>query len=218
MIAFAVFSIAVVVYRLIRGLFTRQEGVVLGIFVLAILVITAQSCLEYGQLRFDLPERRYVIQLTVLLYGWGVWGVLHLPLRAARRFVLPVVLMGLVAYHGIMLVKSHLPFGRRAAFVAASNWAVERIRADYHGPTADATNVFSLAEYHRPNRPVVHGHNPRIGYLLGGRDESLSIFGAADQPDYWVTGHLDDEFDREAYEFVDAYVFGKRRFELYRRR
>ena len=218
MIAFAVFSIAVVVYRLIRGLFTRQEGVVLGIFALALLVITAQSCLEYGRFQFALPERRYVIQSTVLLYGWGVWGVMNLPLRAARRFVLPVVVVGLIAYHGIMLAKSHLPFGRRAAFVAASDWAVERIRADYRGPTSDATNVFRLAEYHRPNRPIVHGHNPRIGYLLGGRDESLRIFGAVDQPDYWVTGHLDGEFDRGAYEFVDAFVFGKRRFELYRRR
>lgn len=218
MIAFAVFSIAVAIYRIFRGQFSRQEGVVLGIFVLSILVITVQSCAEYGRFQLALPERRYVIQSTVLLYGWGVWGVLHLPLKAARRLILPIILVGLVAYHATMLVKSHLPFGRRAAFVAASDWAVERIRADYHGPTADATNVFSLAEYHRPNRPIVHGHNPRIGYLLGGRDESLSIFGAVDQPDFWVTGHLDDEFDRGAYEFVDAFVFGKRRFELYRRR
>lgn len=218
MIAFAVFSLAVAVYRLCRGTFSRQEGAVLGIFVLAVLVIVTQSCFEFGRFRFALPERRYVVQATVLFYGWGVWGILNFPLKAVRRFALPALLVGLLVYHGVMLTKSHLPFGRRAAFVAASLWAVERIRADWRGPSADATNVFSLAQYHRPNRPIVHGHNPRVGYLLGGRDEFLSVFGSVDQPDYWVTGHLDESFDRGAYDFMEAFVFGKRRFELYRRR
>ena len=218
MIAFAVFSFAVAVCRLCRGKFSRWEGAVLGISLLTLLVITAQSCLECGRFQFALPERRYVIQSAILLYGWGVWGVLNFPLKAVRRFTLPVVLVGLAVYHGVMLVKAHLPFGRRAAFVAASAWAVERIRADYKGPAADATNVFSVAQYHRPNRPIVHGHNPRVGYLLGGRAEFLRVFGSADQPDYWVTGHLDDAFDRGAYDHVDTFVFGKRRFELYRRR
>ena len=217
MIAFSIFSLGVVAYRIQKGLFKRLEGALLALALGSFLTVVLQSCLEHGHLRWAMPEWRYVAQASVLLYGWGVWGLLQLPLRL-RRFVLPALVVLLVTYHTVMIVKSHVPFGRRFAFVRASEWAIEKIRADYRGPRQDDKNVFSIKEYHRPNRPIVHGHNPRIGYLLGGRDESLTIFNAADRPDYWVTGHCDELFVPEEYELMDTFISGKRRFDLFKRK
>lgn len=215
MIVFSIFSLGAVAYRLRKGLFNRIEGALLAVALGSFLVITLQRCLEHGHLRLAMPEWRYVAQASVLLYGWGVWGLLQLPMRL-RCFVLPALVALLATYHTVMIAKAHVPFGRRAAFVQASEWAIEKIRADYRGPMQDDKKVFSIKEYHRPRRPIVHGHNPRIGYLLGGRDESLTIFGAADRPDYWVTGHHDELFVRDDYDLMDTFVFGKRRFELLR--
>lgn len=215
MIAFSLFSLLVVGYRVRRGLFRKVEWALLGLVAAVGILILMQCCFAFGRFRWELPEWRYVGQASVVLYGWGVWGVMTLLSRWSRHILVAIV-VSLSIYHGIMLCKSHLPFGRRAAFVRASEWAMEKIRRDYHGPTCDIGNVRSPWEYHRSNRPIVHGHNPRIGYLLGGRDESISIFGAVDMPDYWVTGHFDDGFDPGAYEFMDELTIGKRNFRLYR--
>lgn len=217
MIAFSLFSLFAVGCRIRRGLFRKVEWVLLGLVAVVGFLILMQCCFAFGRFRWELPEWRYVGQASVILYGWGVWGVMNILNRWSRHILVAIV-VSLSIYHGIMLCKSHLPFGRRSAFVMASEWAMEKIRQDYHGPERDAQNVLSPWEYHRSNRPIVHGHNPRIGYLLGGRDESVSCFGNADIPDYWVTGRFDDGFDPRAYELVDVLVIGKRDFKLYKRK
>lgn len=217
MIVFAYFSLGVVSYRIWKKMLSKTEAALLVLVIGSILMIVLQRCFESGHFHWALPERRYVVQATVVLYGWGVWGILQLPTRI-RCIILPVLVGALATYHFAMIAKSHVPFGRRFAFVQASEWAIAKIKADYHGPRRDEVNVFSIGEYHRPNRPIVHGHNPRIGYLLGGRDESLTVFGKADQPDYWVTGHYDEQFARDEYELMDTFICGKRRFDLFRRK
>ena len=75
MIAFAIFSLGVVAYRIQKGLFKRLEGALLALALGSFLTVVLQSCLEHGHLRWAMPEWRYVAQASVLLYGWGVWGV-----------------------------------------------------------------------------------------------------------------------------------------------
>ena len=184
---------------------------------IAYLLIIAQISFEGGCFHFNLPEQRYTIQALILLIPFV--AALILKWSKVAQYVLPTAVVLCVIYHGIMIAKAYLPWGRRAAFYAASEWAIEKIRNDYQGPTVDAYNPFSAGEYHRPNRPVVSAHNPRVGYLLGGRDQSMHIFGKTDLPDYWVTGHFDEDFPKYSQQFklMDELTIGKRKFGLYKR-
>ena len=195
----------------------KDKVMLVAVVVVSYLMIIAQRSFEGGHFHFNLPEQRYTIQVLILLIPFlvalvGKW-------KNAAKGILPAAVCCCAIYQGVMIVKAHLPWGRRAAFYAASEWAIEKIRADYRGPAVDLSNPFNAGEYHRPNRPVVSAHNPRVGYLLGGRDQSMRTFGKVDLPDYWVTGHFDEAFPkyRDRFELMDSLSIGKRTFGLYKK-
>lgn len=218
MIALVLFSLGVIGWRIRQRRFTRAEGMLLAVVAVNYAIVVGQSLFEGGRFRLNFPEARYTIQSTLLLYPWGIWGILSAfkTAKLARR-CLAVTFAGFAVLATVMLGKSKLPCSRRYAYVRACDWAVERIRADWHGPATDRKYDFHQKEYHRPNRPVVQAHTARLPYLLNGRLSSLDIVGKVDTPDYWF-----DDIDREVppkkgYDKLDSYRCGNYRFELYRR-
>lgn len=218
MIVLAFLSLAVIAVRIRRRQFSRAEGALLAVVAVNYAVVVGQSLFEGGHFHLNFPEARYTIQSTLLLYPWGIWGVISLfrSGRLASR-CLAAAFAGFAILAVVMLVKSKIPGSRRHAYVRACDWAVERIRADWDGPSKDAAFEFYPQEYHSPNRPVVQAHTARLPYLLNGRLSSLDIVGKVDTPDYWF-----DDIDREVppkkgYDKLDSYRCGNYRFELYRR-
>lgn len=216
---FSIFSALALGYRVYRYRreIARGEWALVAVVAVNFLAVILQNSFENGRFRLCFAEDRYVLQACSLLFPWGVWMILRFRWIS---LLLPGAVAALVIFQSVMTVKSHFPVGRRSAFIAAADWAVGRIRADYRGPASDEKKFFSLRTYHRQNRPVVHGHTARVGYLLNGRDEEMKKFGKVDLPDYWVTGGHDENFPaiRGRYELLDAKEFGKRKFEIYRRK
>lgn len=224
MIVVNLIALAVVVYRMATRRFTRVEGVLLAIIVVNWMMVVAQINVGGHKL---LPEKRYWAQVMVLALGWFAWGVRQASAGLAQKFapakfLLPLAVALLAANDLVILVKPHLPVGRRHAYVQACDWAEARIRADWDGPARDATNVFHIANYHLPNRPCIDAHSNRLPYVLGGRADSLVKQSAVDIPDYIFDEEreidLRDRYLRgTTYRLLDRVKFGKRTFALYRR-
>jgi len=164
-----------------------------------------------------LPETRYFLQSLIIF-------IPLIPLAALKfkqgRKILAVLLTALVVHAVVFLVKAHVPGARRHASIAACNWAVEQIRADYKGPKRDAEPFFVWLEYHPLSRPCVEAHVTRVSYLLGGRGASLDGNGLVDIPDYLVdeTKKINPDFFKLAkYEILAEKNFGKRDFVIYKR-
>lgn len=221
MIVLALIALVAILYRVQKRLFTRAEGVLLAIVAANVALIWAQIAIKDHA---AFPEKRYWIQSFVLLLGWTAWGVQAFCRSAAAkripgiRFLFPLIVALFALNDLVMVVKPHIPVGRRHAWVSACNWAAERIRADWKGPAQDAEDVFSVQQYHRPNRPCVAGHTARIAYLVGGRVASTNEFGRLDRPDYICKEESKIGKLGPDYELMDRVPFGKRRFALYRRR
>lgn len=216
MIALAIFSALVVAWRIRKGLFSRAEALAFAVVLANVILVWAQIVICDHR---PMPEQRYYIQSTLLLYPWGIWGLVEILRRRglpAGR-ILAVLIALFAVYDGIMLTKAHFPVGRRAAYVAACNWARGRIAADWEGPVRDVGLETSTWEYHTPYRPIVQAHSARLPYLLGGRDTSLSEFPVSDRPDYWFSDIRRDDPPTEGYERIDAFRRGKYEFHLYRR-
>lgn len=221
MIALAVIALIAIFYRLKCRAFTRAEGVLLALIAANLLLIWAQIAIKDHA---TFPEKRYWVESFILLLGWSAWGIVAFCKSSfARRipfvrFLLPLIIALFAINDLVMCIKPRIPVGRRHAWVAACDWAEERIRADWRGPAKDEKDVFSTRQYHHPNRPCVAGHTARIAYLLNGRVASINEFGKLDKPDYICKeeskiGKLGAE-----YELMDRVQFGKRRFALYRNR
>lgn len=221
MIILALIALVAIIYRIKTRVFTRAEGVLLAIIAANFLLIWAQIVIKDHA---AFPEKRYWVQSFTLLLGWTAWGIGAVCKSSlARRFkpirfVFPLIVALFALNDLIMVIKPKIPVGRRHAWVAACNWATDRIRADWKGPAQDETDVFSTRQYHQPKRPCVAGHTARIAYLLNGRVASINEFGKIDRPDYICKeeakiGKLGDD-----YELMDHIQFGKRRFALYRSR
>lgn len=218
MIALVLFSLVVIGWRIRQRWFTRAEGMLLVVVAVNYAIVVGQSLFESGQFQLNFPEARYTIQSTLLLYPWGIWGILSLfrSDRLASR-CLATVFAGFAVLAVVMLVKSNIPGTRRYAYVQACDWAVERIRADWDGPSKDATFEFYPQEYHSPNRPIIEAHTARLSYLLGGRVSSVDMIGDVDTPDYWFDNIERETPSERGYRKVDSYQCGKYRFVLYRR-
>jgi len=218
MIALALFSLAVIVIRIWRRQFTRAEWALLAVLAVSYAVVVGQSCFEGGRLHLRFPEARYTIQSTLLLYPWGIYGIITwCKSRKWANRGLTMAMMAFALLAVVMLIKSKIPGSRRNAHVRACDWAVERIRADWDGPQMDKDFCFYVQEYHRPNRPIVRAHTARLPYLLGGRLSSEDMIGAVDRPDYWFDDINREDPPTKGYHKIDSYRCGKYQFELYRR-
>ena len=226
MIVFLTIAALAIVYRLAKGLFTRKEALVLAVFLVNFLFVFLQSAICDS---VWMPEKRYFIQSGVLLLGWTAWGVFAFSRAAAAKFppakfAFPVLVAVFALIEVAMLVKPVVPGSRRHAYLAALDWAKERIAADWHGPAADGREriAFFPGEYRDIARPIVHAHTARLPYLLGGRNDSVSHRFANDAPDYVFDEERKIDLaafaDKSArYELMEKVSFGKRTFALYRR-
>lgn len=217
---FTLLSFAVVFYRFKKRLLTKAEVVLMliwaGHFVLEELQVVAAHS---GHFYYD---ARYLRPAEFLLWGELAWALVHVreifPRIRPRIFLIPFLL--LLLYNAVMLVKPRFPVGRRGAYVAACDWAAEKIRADYQGPRKDAESVFSLGRYRVPDRPVVDCHSARLPYLVGGRsngndeDEKTAML---DQADYWIQDLRTDDPPGEGWELMGTFKRGKYELPLYRR-
>jgi len=200
----------------------RRDLLLLGLLVAAnFLLLWGQSLVAFWKYRDMsaslLPEWRYYVQSLIVLLP--ALPLVLLRFRHGRKALL-VLLAAFVAYAVAMLVKPHVPSARRNQYLAACDWAVDVIRADYAGPRRDAEPFFSQYEYHPLERPAVEAHTKRVSYLLGGRRASPIWCGAVDIPDYIVEEQ--DRLDREAlklvkYETLAERKFGKRDFIILKR-
>lgn len=204
-------ALGVVAWRLRRRELSQEEVAVAAVAIISLGVVFLQSLIA----DYVIPEGRYYKQIGTLLVPWTVWAALRL--KYGRRILIGLIAI-LAVYHGVMFAKPHMPGTRRKAYVSACEWAAELIRRDWHGPSRDEAATFSVRDYHLPHRPCVHGITPRLAYLVGGRDESLHVFGEIDRPDYWLTGRFDDEFRAEDYALMGEFTSGRYRFSLYRRK
>ena len=211
-IALTILSLAIAAYRIRKGLFTRVEWFVLALWLGHFALEEAQLFVKFHHFRYD---PRYFRPVSFLSWIWLAWGLSNWWTKV-RWFALSALAAALV-FDATMIVKPNLPFGRRGAYVRACDWAVERIRADWKGPVRDATNEFSLAEYHSPYRPIVMAHVARLPYLLNGRYPFLDTFRSDNPPDYWtIDVRRDDPPPASLYELMDSYQTGKFKFNLYR--
>lgn len=218
MIALALFSIAVILWRLKWRRASRAEVLLAGLVLMNFLVVFAQE--KFGGVH-PFPEARYYNQTYLLLYPWGIWGVLQLMSKVKRinaRICLGVVFGVFAIYDGVMLIKAHLPVGRRSAYEASIQWALPKIAADWQGPKRDELSVMNGKDYHTPYRPVVAAHSARLPYLLGGRDSIFWAYEKEDVADYWFSDIRRDEPPAKGYDLMDEFKQGKYTFQLYRRK
>jgi len=201
------------------------------------LVVWGQSFVSFWKWRDVapclMPEARYYLQCLVVLVPLVPLALLRF--RHGRK-LLVVLLVALVAHAAGYLAKAHVSGSRRNQYLAACDWAVETIRADYKGPARDAVPFFSPDDYHPPVRPVVEAHSHRVSYLLGGRHgmvfvkregvavpASLVDVGCAlaDPPDYIVdeSKKIGNSKWRTVAEYgkLAERKFGKREFVIYKR-
>ena len=224
MIVLLTIAVLAILFRLAKGLFTRQEALVLAVFLANFLFVFLQSAICDS---VWMPERRYFIPGGVLLLGWTAWGVFAFSRACAAkfplaRFAFPVLVAVFALIEVVMLVKPVVPGSRRHAYLAALDWAMPRIAADWHGPAADERVAFFPGEYRDVGRPIVHAHTARLPYLFGGRNDSVSHLFADDAPDYIFDEERKIDLaafaDKSArYELMDKVAFGSRTFALYRR-
>lgn len=218
MIALVIFSIAVILWRLKRRLASRTEILLAGLVLMNYLMVFAQEKLGGGH---PFPEARYFNQAHLLLYPWGIWGLMQLLSKLKRinlRLCLGVVFGVFAVYDGVMLIKAQLPIGRRSAYEASIQWALPKIAADWQGPKRDEINVMNAVDYHTPFRPVVMAHSARLPYLLGGRDSIFWAYEKEDVADYWFSDIRRDDPPTKGYVLMDEFKQGKYTFQLYRRK
>jgi len=193
-----------------------------GLLLANLLILFGQSAVAFlkwqGMAGAKLmPEPRYYVQCFVLLLP--LIPFLLLRLRHGQKVV--CILLAALAVHAVVfLVKAQIPGTRRNQYVAACDWAVDVIRADYKGPRKDIEPSFSVDEYHPLERPVVDAHVHRVSYLLGGRKASLIGCGLVDLPDYVVgEPHRINRLPWYCaeYEPLAERKFGKRDFIIYKR-
>jgi len=202
----------------------RRVWIVLGaVLAVNFLILLAQSVVSFWPWRhlapvsWLFPETRYFVQGFVVLIP--LIPVVALKFRFGKA-LLALLVVALTVHAAVFLVKAHIPTARRHQYVEACDWAVERIRADYRGPKADAKPFFSWLEYHPLSRPCVESHTARVAYELGGRWASLAGCGFADIPDYIVdeTSRVNRVWWQFAdYEVLAERTFGKRDFIIYKR-
>jgi len=202
----------------------RRVWIAFGVVILVnFLLLFAQTAASFWKLRHTLsaswlfPEARYYLQSFVLLLPL-------VPMTLLRfrngKGLLVVLLSACVVHAAVFLVKAHIPGTRRQAYISACDWAVERIRADYKGPTKDVGPFFTWIEYHPLARPCVEAHVTRVPYLLGGRGASVVGCGVLDTPDYIVDEPHKvnrDWWTVARYEKLAEEKFGKRDFVIYKR-
>ena len=218
-------SLLVAAYRIRKGLFTRVEWFLLCLWAGHFALEEAQLLVKFHFFRYD---PRYFRPVSFLSWIWLAWW-LSTYWHKVKRYALAALAAACI-YDAVMVLKPLIPGSRRHAYVQAGDWAIEFIRNDWQGPAHDATNVFSLAEYHTPNRPIVHAHIARVPYFLNGRYSFMEHFGKVDAPDYWVIDTRRDNRWWSAelrpyspypwlpdYELVAERRFGKRDFEIWRR-
>lgn len=219
-IAVGILALAAIAWRVRERIFTRTEAAILAL-------VAGNWILIWAQINVDcsaaFPEKRYWIQSVALMCGWAVWGVDRIAVRFSGRFplvrfLLPAAIGLLVIFDLVMIVKPHIPLGRRYAYNEACRWAEDIIRNDWQGPRQDAKNPFSTKEHHLPYRPVVRSFSQRLPYVLGGRRDNVHIFGETDMPDYIaVDTRKERGLPGKGYEKIAERVFGSRTFMLYRR-
>ena len=238
MIGIVLLALVVLVYRIKARLFTRQEAALLAVVLIPVLMTVAQSLAESKFTRLSLPEMRYWWQATIPLFGYAVWGLekcfsgklkvsefvkrseLKHSKLSTRTLLLIISLFAL--YDGIMLVKAHVPVGRRNAYIRVCKWAEERIRSDWKGPAEDKSVAHYDFEYRSLKRPIVQAHTARLPYILGGRNNSVGDHFADDTPDYICDEEKNINLAARGlhgakYELMDKCQIGKRKFALYRR-
>ena len=219
-----VIAAVAIAYRVKARLFTKAELAVLAVFIVHLAMVELQiSICDHS----PFPEKRYWVQAGVLLLGWAAWGIARFSAMLSSRFrparyLLPAAVACLAAVEVAMIAKPHVPFSRRYAHLRAVDWAEERIRADWKGPSKDSGIEFIVSEYRQPNRPIVRAHTARLPYVLDGRNDSVSMAFEDDTPDYICDeeGKVDvvsESLHGARYELMDKARFGRRTFALYRR-
>lgn len=201
----------------------RQSLILLcGLLLVNCLILFGQSAVAFWKWR-GMPgaglmtEPRYYVQCFVLLLP--LIPFILLRLRHGQK-ILCILVAALAVHALVFLVKAQIPGTRRNQYLAACDWAVEKIRADYKGPKRDAEPFFSQYEYHLLERPAVESHTKRVAYLLGGRRASPMWCWPVDTPDYIVDerNRLNRDFLSLAeYETLAERKFGKRDFIIYKR-
>lgn len=225
MFAVIFIALAAIIYRVRRRLFSRTEAAVLAVFLVTLAFVWMQIALCDHK---AFPEKRYWIQSAILLSGWAVWGVRELAnhkskaLAICGRHLLPVAVACLAIVAVAQLVKPYIPGTRRNAYIAAANWAAEKIREDWSGPSRDESVDFSIVEYRHPARPIVRCHTARLACLLDGRKDPTVHRAGDPLPDYVCDEEKKIDFGAKPlcaakFELIDRLQVGKRRFALYRR-
>lgn len=217
---FTILSILVIAYRAKKRLLTKVELVLLAIWFIHFVFEESQVVLYVGRFHYD---PRYLRPAEFLLWGWLAWGLVHLseilPQFNRRWLLLPLGLI--VIYNSILLIKPRLPVGRRGAYVAACDWAAEKIRSDWQGPVKDEEFVFSIRRYRVPDRPVIDCYSARLPYVVGGRSNGNAVDEKTvelDQADYWIQDLRWEDPPGEGWELMDTFTRGKHKFPLYRRK
>ena len=214
---FACLALPALYYRYRQGLAKRTE-LILAAFWATHLVI------EFLQLFFDLKsfhfEIRFFQPADFLTFGWLAWGALELWRRFRfLRFFMVIFALCAVTYDTILLVKAQLPVGRRSAYAAACEWAVDAIKRDWRGAKRDNADIFDIKEYHLPNRPIIDAFSARVPYLVGGRlDVAEAVFADVDKCDYWVHDLHYETPPATGFDKIGVFKRNGREFELYRRR
>ena len=225
MIAVIFIALAVIAYRIRKRLFSKAEAAVVAVFATCLVVIWLQI-LICDHVAF--PEKRYWIQSAIMLSAWAVWGIRELSKQRNKvvafcgRYLLPIVITCLALTDIVMLVKPYIPGSRRNAYVSATKWAAEKIRADWKGPSRDESVDFFAGEYRHPARPIVRCHTARLSYVVGGRKDPTLHQPDDPMADYICHEEAKIDFDSEPlsgakYELMDRLRIGKRRFALYKR-
>lgn len=217
---FSILSVLVLAYRAKKRLLTKPELVLLAIWCVHFILEEAQTFLYLGHFYYG---ARYLRPAEFLLWGYLAWGIVHLreifPRLDRRLLLLPLICI--VIYNVVLLVKPRLPVGRRGAYVAACEWAADKIRSDWQGPQKDEEFVFSVRRYRVPDRPVIDCYSARLPYVVGGRSNGNAVDEKTtelDQADYWIQDLRWEDPPGEGWELMDTFERGKYKFPLYRRK
>ena len=178
-------SITVIGYRIKKHLFTKDEWILLGLFVLHTVLTQFQLFLDTKDLLYY--DHRYTDPGFFLLWGWLAWAVVKMRLR----YVAFAALVCLGCHTAYKCVRYALPWTRGHRHVEVCHWAADVIKSDWSGPSRDEGHKCYMTEYHLPNRPVICSGTWYLPYLVGGRGTHRDWWRRAhpipELPDYWIT-------------------------------
>ncbi len=187
-IHFAVIAWSVIVLRLVTRRFTKNEYLLLFLFLGLVLVELLQLGVSFhDMLLLNLtPSQkqgfpRYFNPMAPLLWAWAAWGIAdlwRLKKRAIRLIArISIVCVGIYFMFGMVVphFRAIQRFGDGVDAIVAAKRIAPAIRRDYAGPKLRESFKYSEHEYFTAKRPVIFSDFGAAAWFAQGQSMGANL-------------------------------------------